>query len=238
MVYSTASSVPTKTSASIDFCKYQAAGNDFILIDGLEGKLDVPRLCDRHYGVGADGVILLENSSVADMKMRFFNPDGYEAGMCGNGLRCVVRHLGRACSVETKVGILQGKIVGANIAVTLPSEIIDEHLVFTGTRHYVAFVQDFYDFEKSAPILRHEHSANVNFAIVGPEVHIRTYEMGVEGETLACGTGAAAVATLLNKNTTIVHASGHKSFFSWDEENRLQMEGPAEFVFAGKIAVV
>lgn len=201
--------------------KYHGAGNDFLIGDNRAGDLrmdadKVRALCNRHTGFGADGVMLLENSLDRDFRMVFFNPDGSGGMMCGNGGRCIVAFaadLGIASfDFEAPDGphsaaIIQDgnpKIVRLDMKDVLEAERLSEDSFFldTGTRHVVKFVQvlDNYDVCGEGRRIRHDSrfapaGTNVNFAeLTGDGVRVRTFEKGVEGETLACGTGIVATA--------------------------------------------
>jgi diaminopimelate epimerase len=212
----------------IPFTKMHGAGNDFIMVDdrGLtfpcDDTLFIQRIAARTTGVGCDGVILLQPSQTADLRMRFINPDGGEVDMCGNGARCIAQlayALGVAparMTIETRAGPLQAEVLddGVCVELTPPSEMaLDLDLgldrisdfVNTGVPHAVVWVEDVQavDLMKTGRAIRcHERfapqGANVNFAQVEPDgtLTIRTYERGVEAETQACGTGAVAVAVV------------------------------------------
>lgn len=201
----------------IPFTKYQGTGNDFIVIDnrnlGLtyEG-LDIPSLCDRHFGIGADGLILLENHVNLDFLMRYFNADGSQS-FCGNGSRCAI-------DFAQKLGIVQSHTQFESTDGTHEAEIFEnrvhlsmhpvtkvqslEHhfVVNTGSPHYIIFVPDIaqVDIIKEARQIRYHatyraEGINVNFVASEQGIlKIRTYERGVENETLSCGTGVTAVA--------------------------------------------
>jgi len=229
------------------FFKYQGAGNDFVLFEDYSETFpvaSVPFLCHRRLGIGADGVLLLQPSSTADVKMRIFNEDGSEATMCGNGLRAVVHHLGRACTIETKGGICLGEPGRA----TLPKkEILERNLILnkefigntvnTGTPHLVIFTEKEPDPEVTECYRNH---FNVNWAtpLSKEIIKVRTFEKGVTNETLACGTGGAAVALLLEQKSpvTIVFA-GATLTYSFDPKGNFWMEGPTKLVFHGQVDV-
>jgi diaminopimelate epimerase len=213
----------------IAFFKMNGSGNDFIIIDNRRGRLpmDDPRefaarVCRRKVSAGADGLILLENSGVADFKWQFFNSDGSVAEMCGNGARCVARFAcrqeicGPTMTFETQAGIIRARVSGCRVKVTLPKPVslkLDYEIeleqgplkvssVNTGVPHVVVAVTD-----PEAPdvvalgreIRFHPRflpaGTNVNFVSPGQDsLFIRTYERGVEGETLSCGTGTVAAA--------------------------------------------
>ena len=213
----------------ISFEKYVAAGNDFVIIDNRKsliknGALKAKELCDRKIGVGADGLLLLESSKKADVKMRIFNPDGSQAEMCGNGVRCLahfaVSHkiVKADHIVETGAGLIGAQVRRntVNAKLTQPSGLklntrvrVDGHVemvhcINTGVPHAV-IIQDSLenvDVEnRGQAIRRHPHFAprgtNVNFIHCSNDgIEVRTYERGVEGETLACGTGSTASALI------------------------------------------
>ncbi len=267
----------------IKFTKAVATGNDFVIIDnrGLVLKGDPARiakkLCDRFYGVGADGLLLVEKSNVADFRMRIINSDGSEAEMCGNGSRCTALYahakkiaLSQDMKIETIAGILNANVKGDNVRVKLtdPKDIawnlclmIHEcpykvNLANTGVPHVVHFVNDLESVEikKLGPKMRyHEefspHGANVDFVKVtdkaNNKIAVRTYERGVEDETLACGTGAVASAIIsaeaekLLSPITVETRSGEvlKVYFESHEGNfkNVYLEGKAKLVYEGEI---
>ena len=213
---------------SIPFVKYSGCGNDFVVIDNRDLELEtldtlIPRLCDRNRGVGADGVLLLETSLVAQFRMRIFNADGSEAEMCGNGVRCLahfihqIENIGNKFTIETMHQTMSVVVNESLVSVAMPSpqKEISHHNVSvdnrefslnfldTGVPHAIHFVDDLNrnDLLPCAPKIRFHpefqpRGTNVNFAEVlsNKNISVRTYERGVEGETLACGTGAVAVA--------------------------------------------
>ena len=263
----------------IPFSKYQGAGNDFILIDDrscrfpIEDEELIKRLCFRNFGIGADGLILLQSSLSADFRMRIFNADGKEASMCGNGLRCLIAYIKdlgfskELFRIETESEVFQCTSSGGKVSVTLSppavlhwgvklqeGSILDEiFVVDTGVPHAVVFVEDL----DSCPVdtwgkeLRHHpkfspSGVNVNFAKVSSDgtARVRTYERGVEGETLACGTGGAATAFVLFQKDggkapiRVMPKSGEGLEFSIkDPSKEIEMQGSAEFVFEGRITV-
>lgn len=214
----------------IPFTKMSGSGNDFILIDNRRGAVDETRLaefivgvCRRRISVGADGVILIEESSRADFRWRFFNPDGSPAAMCGNGARCAARFAyregiaGQSMEFETSAGLIAAQVheprvrvrltpphgleVGFSLALAGGTRSVSR--INTGVPHAVIEVDDLEGTDVIAlgrEVRRHPHfspeGTNANFVQkVGPgRIALRTYERGVEDETLACGTGAAAAA--------------------------------------------
>ena len=216
----------------LDFAKMTGAGNDFIVIDdrrnavGDDARELARELCRRRVSVGADGLILLVPSTRADFRMRYFNADGSEADMCGNGGRCVARFahdlgvVGREMQFESRSGLHKASVTddGVRLSMTEPRALILDfplslygekltpHRVNTGVPHAVLEVEDLESFpvvERGRAIRRHEaflpEGTNVDFVRALPDgrAALRTYERGVEDETLACGTGAVASAIVL-----------------------------------------
>src|SRR6266481_9060575 len=213
------------------FTKMNGAGNDFILIDNRTGEIhldrsQIARLCDRHRGVGADGILLLEKASNnADFRMRYFNADGGEAEMCGNGARCFARFAEKVAGASKKISFeTPAGVIGAELAsdlvtlqMTEPTDLrlnvklpaADEnkavHFINSGVPHVVipvAKIADV-DVQREGAAIRHHkmfspNGANVNFIEKreSNKIAIRTYERGVESETLACGTGIVASALI------------------------------------------
>ncbi len=210
----------------IPFSKYHGAGNDFILIDDrknhfpLDNIALIQRLCHRHHAIGADGLILLQASQRADLRMRIFNADGSEAAMCGNGIRCLFRFaqslnvIQNEALIETAASILSCHAYQDQVAVLHPTPRFIERaislegrsldLVDSGVPHALIFTQNIDEepvFSLGKVVRFHPHfspeGANVTF--VQPVLHenlllVRTYERGVENETQACGTAAVAAA--------------------------------------------
>ncbi len=210
----------------MEFKKMHGSGNDFILVDNRKAKVskkDMPdvarRFCKRHFGIGADGMIFIEESESADFKWHFYNADGSEAEMCGNGGRCAARFsyliglCSKELSFETISGIIRAEVFDdlVKLQLTPPRDLktdieleIDSkkflvHFIDTGVPHAVIFCKEDVDVKRVGRAIRfHDHFApagtNVNFVeILGKdEIKVRTYERGVEDETYACGTGAVA----------------------------------------------
>ena len=266
---------------TLAFTKMNGAGNDFVLLDNRTRSLrlataQIVRLCDRHRGVGADGVLLLVPSTTgrADWAWDFFNSDGSIAEMCGNGARCFARFIQRATGAtgritfETIAGVITAELHGDRVTVNLtapqalrlhesvplrdgPAPV---HSVDTGVPHTVLFVPDadLAMVETLGAELRHHphfapRGANVDFVqVLAPNsIRVRTYERGVEGETLACGTGVVASALIAARvhgftspvqvrvqggDTLAVAFQSHADGFS-----DVRLSGPAEFVFDGEI---
>ncbi len=214
---------------NIAFTKYQGTGNDFIIIDNRELKFSrsdnavVAKLCDRRFGIGADGLMLLQKKTGYDFEMVYYNSDGNESSMCGNGGRCIVEYARTLGLVKDKANFLATD--GEHEALVKPSYIslkmnnvskVEMNAAFsylnTGSPHYVAFVNDVTNykvFEEGRRIRNSDRFAekgtNVNFIEKElNELFVRTYERGVEDETYSCGTGvtaAALVASLKNVST-------------------------------------
>jgi diaminopimelate epimerase len=213
----------------IHFYKYQGTGNDFILIDNRSGGTAwlntgiISQLCDRRFGIGADGLILLENSGVADFKMIYYNSDGKQSSMCGNGGRCVVafaRFLGIAGNIqafEAIDGMHNARILDGDanqMMVTLQMNDVKysvkkngAYIMDTGSPHYVTFCRDVSQLDimaegrnvRNSPEYK-EKGINVNFVDAQEnKFHMRTYERGVEAETYSCGTGTVATALALDQ---------------------------------------
>lgn len=270
----------------LHFYKMNGAGNDFIVIDNrdLSISLDedtIAALCDRHRGIGADGLLAVEPAEKgADYKFRYYNADGGEAEMCGNGARCFgffTAHLSAeeklpsSVSFETIAGILTAEIIGddVRIAMSEPKDLEmscpvsiegfagDLHSMNTGVPHAVSFVADLENtdvFNHGRAIRQHAHFApngtNANFAKVLSLGHIsiRTYERGVEDETLACGTGMVASALIHHlltgaESPVNVDVEGGDTLsigFEKTGENsftNVTLTGPADFVFEGEIEI-
>jgi diaminopimelate epimerase len=221
---------------SFPFVKMSGAGNDFVVMDNRSlshalTREQIARLCDRHFGIGADGLLAVEPADQpdADFRMRYYNADGGEAEMCGNGARCFARfvHPLRRANAErvrflTPAGLITGEYVGdeVRISLTAPTEIklhqradfgwgeIEYHVINTGVPHAVVYVPE----AARAEVIAHGRAirrsaifprgTNVNFVQLtdsGGKLIVRTYERGVEDETLACGTGVVASALLTNR---------------------------------------
>ena len=281
----------------MNFTKMQGAGNDFILIDGGASQLDwsqVARaICDRHYGVGGDGLLLVLPSSIADFRVRIFNSDGSEAETCGNGLRCVAKYAlnkgfvnsnASEISIETISGVRKAKLYtvgdrvtaiqvsmgkpkfGAGdipVAVEQGGNIVDMkpimnypvivdgrelllNLVSTGNPHAVYFshhpVSDFPLYQLGPKIEHHEiFPKRVNFEVARvvnrKQIEARVWEAGV-GETLACGSGACAIAVIAKLQGFIdskvdIMLKGGLLAVEWDGVGEVYLSGPAEIVFSG-----
>ncbi|MEN8200981.1 MAG: diaminopimelate epimerase [Bacteroidota bacterium] len=218
----------------VHFSKYHGTGNDFVIIDGRDQDTShftsglIHRLCDRRFGIGSDGLIILEEGDLADFKMRYFNADGREGSMCGNGGRCITafaHHLG-ICGSEAAFEGMDGMhsaslLPNGDIRLKLkdvnaikPDE--DGYLLDTGSPHFVKFVNglDQLDVAQEGKEIRHQArfdpgGVNVNFVETGSnpgQISVRTFERGVEAETYSCGTGvtAAAICSYFRQKTDII----------------------------------
>ena len=279
------------------FTKMQGAGNDYIYIDARELDQDWPSLCrqmsDRHFGIGGDGIILIENSDVADLKMRMYNADGSESEMCGNGIRCfakfaiehqIVDRPEGALTVDTLAGIRQvvplyrdGIIASARVAMGTPEfdpasipvnldkpsgqvrvpvlkypvqpgqAQLSMSFVSMGNPHAVTFLDqpvDEFPLHDIGPLVETHpmFPRRVNFEIVNrvDESHLkaRVWERG-SGETMACGTGACAIAVVSRLlghtgDRVDIMLPGGTLTVDWDGRGEVYLEGPAEEVFSGE----
>ena len=267
----------------LNFTKMNGAGNDFVMIDNRQGVFElraevIAHLCNRHRGIGADGLITAElpQQAGSHLRMRYFNADGGEAEMCGNGARCFSRFGAKLLGVtdtivfDTLAGVITARLIGENIQLgmskphglslktplVVADESLDVHFLNTGVPHAVVFREDLQgtDVKKLGAALRyHTHFApkgtNANFikAREDGSLVIRTYERGVEDETLACGTGVVASALihhLINKaeSPIAVQVKGGETMlvgfeYSGDSFSNVTLTGPADFVFEGMISL-
>ncbi len=264
----------------LPFSKLQGTGNDFVIIDNRNkdfdafiGNLKVPEavktICERKRAVGADGLILIENSNIADFKWKFFNSDGSTAEMCGNGARCAARFAfkkgiaSEKMRFETEAGIIDAVVSKRTVKVKLTEpfglkanmevEGIKGSFINTGVPHFVIFVDDtekvnVLDIGRKIRFSKafRPQGTNVNFASFKEGVlKIRTYERGVESETLACGTGAVASALLSSINyniqspVTVITASGEKLKVYFEKEGQkfknVYLEGITTWVYDGEL---
>lgn len=262
------------------FTKMNGAGNDFVMIDNRAGQVQlspqqIAKICDRHRGVGADGILLIEPAgNNADFRMRYYNSDGGEAEMCGNGARCFARFAEKIAgasknlSFETPAGVIAARLHGElvtlnmseptdlqlNVMLALGDETKKIHFINTGVPHVVVPVANIEKVDvprEGAAIRRHKRftpkGTNVNFLKRRGEnkIAIRTYERGVENETLACGTGVVASALIFGVTEktggpigVLVRGGSELSVdFRRDDEHftDVTLTGPAEFVFEGTI---
>ncbi len=255
----------------ISFYKYHGAGNDFIIIDNRTFYYDNMTfeqrkiLCDRRYGVGADGLMFIQPCGKSDFRMVYFNSDGNEGSMCGNGGRCIVAFANKIGMIKqsTKFDTIDGfheATIEGNQVKLLMSDVVyidnesDYFFLNTGSPHYVKFVEGLSEmdvFTEGRKVRNNkrfkEKGTNVNFAErTNDGLFVRTYERGVEVETLSCGTGvvATAIVSAFDKSAgnyiipiTTKGGELQVSFQKTDTENYQQiwLKGPTEFVFSGKI---
>lgn len=258
---------------SITFYKYQGAGNDFIMFDhrgdypkALEQPSVVHKLCDRRFGIGADGLIRLTNVDNADFEMHYYNADGHLGSMCGNGGRCAVAFAKQLGIIDSSCRFMA--VDGAHDAIINRPNWVELHMqdvnafqrqegayfLDTGSPHHVAFVDqlEVYQVFENGRRIRYgepygEKGTNVNFVEKeGDTLRIRTYERGVEDETLACGTGVTAAALALsieenrvNQQAIQVKAKGGDLEVRFNRKtpnhfSDIWLCGPATFVFQGQ----
>jgi diaminopimelate epimerase len=275
------------------FTKMQGCGNDYVYVNGFEETVAnpaelAPRLSDRHFGIGSDGLILILPSEVADCRMQMFNADGSEAEMCGNGVRCVAKYAfdhglttKTELAVETGAGVKhlaltvdQGRVTQVRVnmgtprlerseipmlgpagrVVSEPLEVDDRSVEVTavsmGNPHAVVRIEghpaDFPVTELGPKLETHPvfpARANIEFVqiVSRGEIRQRTWERGA-GETLACGTGASAVAVACALNgwterQVLIHLTGGDLEIDWANDGQVYMTGPAVEVFSGEIAL-
>lgn len=254
----------------LSFYKYQGTGNDFILVDNREDVFPksntelVAKLCSRRMGIGADGLILLENDPTSDFKMIYFNADGREGSMCGNGGRCIVAFAEFLGIIAQETTFLATD--GEHFA-RINNDIVELHMadveeirekpnaitLNTGSPHHVQIVPQLeqYDVVKEGAKLRYglygENGSNINFVeqIDDATFYVRTYERGVENETLSCGTGVTAVALAMhhsgitsNKEIKIKTLGGELTISFQKSDGKycdVYLTGPAQQVYKGEI---
>lgn len=269
---------------TLSFTKMNGAGNDFVMLDNRDLSLalsreQIERLCDRHRGVGADGLLLVEPATDGgDFKMRYYNADGGEAEMCGNGARCFgrfVNHLHNnqlgQIHFETLAGMISAEFEGDQVRINMsaphtlklaqPLEVAGDqltvHSVNTGVPHAVVEVEDLENVPVrtwGAALRYHEafkpKGTNANFVkVLAPgSISIRTYERGVEDETLACGTGMVACALIHHELTgaespvSVLVKGGDTLRVGFTETapheyTNVTLFGPADFVFQGTVTI-
>ena len=253
----------------LHFFKYQATGNDFVLMDNRDGglsfsKAEIEKICDRKFGVGADGLMLIEKHPTLDFNLAYYNSDGSQS-LCGNGSRAAVHF-------ASTLGVLNGKTTfnaydGAHGAELLPSGIVrlkmndvsaiqkigEDYFINTGSPHYIRFVTNIKDYPvyEEGKKIRYSDTykpsgTNVNFVELLPDntIFVRTYERGVEDETLSCGTGVTAAALAasfkgysspisiktLGGDLSVEFKTGQTVTFQ-----EIYLVGPAKMVFEGHL---
>ena len=258
----------------LTFYKYQGTGNDFVMIDnrGLSFPKSntqlVAHLCDRKFGIGADGLILLENHPEYDFKMVYYNSDGNESSMCGNGGRCLVafaKHMG-VITDKAEFEAVDGyhyATIDSDSTVALQMidvDTIEVHNTYsflnTGSPHHVQLENDLktMDVKEKGAAIRYSDlygavGSNINFVsqLTNDSFAVRTYERGVEDETLSCGTGVTAVAIAMyetkktNSNRVQLKVEGGDLAVSFEKNGNVYTNvfliGPATFVFEGEIEI-
>lgn len=253
------------------FYKYQSTGNDFILIDNrqqlfpISESKDIQRICHRKFGIGADGLILLEQSKVANFKMVYFNADGGIGSFCGNGSRAAVDFAKKLDVIENRgdfeaydgihLAIINNDLIQIRMGdVETGKEVLNGIFIDTGSPHYVEVVSDIdnYDVINKGKTLRYSPSfapngTNINFIEKKGDgkISMRTYERGVENETLSCGTGATAAAIVasqhgLGNEIRISTKGGQLRVWFKEEQGKyinVWLEGPTELVFSGDLEI-
>jgi len=254
------------------FYKYEGTGNDFVIIDNRtkifpkENTDKISKICNRHFGIGADGLILLENDEVSDFKMVYYNADGNESSMCGNGGRCIVAFAKRLGIIESNAtfnavdGLHEASIYNDIVSlkmIDVEEVAMEKDYIFldTGSPHHIELVEDLGNypvFEKGKSIRNNiygKEGSNVNFIqpVSQNTFRIRTYERGVEDETLACGTGVTAAAIAMHAsnmtqgNEVQLNVEGGQLKVTFDVENdtykNVILSGPATFVFEGNMNI-
>src|SRR6056297_61781 len=252
------------------FSKYQGTGNDFIIIDNRDSsvnltKKQIAQICDRRFGVGADGLMFLEKHPTLDFNMRYFNSDGNEGSMCGNGGRCLVA-FGKSLAIidkETTFNTIDGThkaLIKQKDIVALQMQDIKKvlkidgnYFVDTGSPHYVIFSKNIEEIDVYTEGKKIRESncfapkgTNVNFVEMNSNnLFVRTYERGVEDETLSCGTGVTAAAICASaklntdKNTFEIRTQGGDLQVTFERGSNhkftnIWLTGPAKFVFKGE----
>jgi len=257
----------------LTFHKFHGTGNDFIIIDNRSTKINlntdqIQFLCDRHFGIGADGLMFLENHPSLAFKMRYYNSDGNESTMCGNGGRCLTAFAQKLELASEKVIFdaidgLHESVINKNDTISLKMSDVSEftvknnnYLLNTGSPHYVIFepeVNTINVFKRGSTIRNSKefepYGVNVDFVqFLGNDLFVRTYERGVENETLSCGTGvtASAICATINmntdKNSWDIKTLGGKLNVRFKKTGNnkftdVWLTGPAKFVFKGEIEI-
>ena len=259
-------------STSLSFYKYQGTGNDFVIMDNRNGTIELTRdqvahLCDRKFGIGADGLMLLNKQEGYDFAMKYYNADGNESTMCGNGGRCLTR-FAKDCGIEKQEysfiaidgdhkalfnndGWVELKMNDVNKVTTYQQDFV----LNTGSPHYIQKVDNIEQvnvFLEGKTIRNStdfvKEGINVNFVAINENgIVVRTYERGVEDETLSCGTGVTAAAIAVGKqhdgeNKVAITTPGGNLMVKYDAHSdgtftNIWLCGPATFVFKGSVDI-
>ena len=260
------------------FYKYQANGNDFILIDNRKKVFKknntklINKICDRKLGVGADGLILLEEDSLLDFKMTYINSDGSESGFCGNGSRCIT-HLSKILNIahgEIKFSAIDGNHIAKfnydnTVSVSMNDINISDFITYdnkfkttfinSGSPHLIFLVNDVHEIDiyNEAKIIKHDYNSiyggfNINFiSINNKSFNMRTFERGVEDETLSCGSGVVAASCFLKfhklfeKDSIKINMKGGELFTTIEKNNNIYnniwLRGNVELVYVGNLKI-
>jgi len=251
----------------VDFYKYQGTGNDFIIIDDRDEFFDIndnkliKSLCERRFGIGADGLILLRNHDLHDFEMIYFNSDGSQSSMCGNGGRCIISFANTLGIIEDKCeflaidgiheGIFSEDTIYLKMSDITTVDVRDDSIILdSGSPHLIKIVKNIETINVNSKGKRirnkdefRKEGINVNFVQIADKINLRTFERGVEAETLSCGTGTVATAIALYeiRKTDETHLNiitkGGELSVSFDIKNRtytnIWLSGEASLVFAG-----
>lgn len=254
---------------TVRFYKYHGTGNDFILFDNRDGTIAHDRrdwfvkLCHRRFGIGADGVILIEKHKEADFRMVYFNADGRPGSMCGNGGRCAAQFakseeiVDGPCIFEAADGFHEAEFTERGVKLKMNEaqgyKVLEngDYWIDTGSPHHIRFLDEDV---KQYPVVENgreirnspayiEKGTNVNFVTVNPDgnLDVRTYERGVEDETFSCGTGVTAVAEVYVRNhhgislPVEINTPGGRLWIHVIPGSGAYLEGPAQFVFVGSV---
>lgn len=263
---------------TVHFWKYQGNGNDFVIINNLTGENvtlssdSITLMCDRHFGIGADGLMVIRKCEEADFEMLYYNADGQLSSMCGNGGRCIAAFAFLQQIADRKLvfkafdgihraminqEVVKGKILDVSLSMGKVSGVIKEkdfYILDTGSPHYVEFVEKVAEVNVVGEGRKTRYSErfspegiNVNFVEISKNrLFVRTYERGVENETLSCGTGvtASAIAAYLEtgRKDYSIHTTGGEFTVNFNEANGIfdavWLRGPAEEVFKGSIELL
>jgi len=257
----------------IKFQKYQGTGNDFIIINNnslyfpQKNQALIKRLCDRKYGIGSDGLILINPCDKTDFEMRYFNSDGFLGSMCGNGARCSVKFANSQNIINDNTffnaydgkhsGSINKDIITLSMnSVNIIKKFNDDLFLDTGSPHYVKIVENLANFDvfNQGKLIRNssdfkKNGVNVNFVqiISKNEFSVRTFERGVEDETLSCGTGVTAVALAMfhlkktNSKKIKINTRGGELSVNFNVTKNsytdIYLTGHVEMIYSGEIEI-